>query len=321
MLTLFNTHYTAAPMLFSSIAVITALLLDQLLGEPRRFHPLVGFGKLAMYLEQTFNRNDQSLNRLRGLLAALVLLLTPAVFAYLIYVNLPELGQLVMASILLYVGIARRSLFEHARDVAGAAGQTLAEAKVAVARIVSRDTEAMTQTDVNRAVIESTLENGSDSIFAPLFWFLIFGVAGLVFYRCANTLDAMWGYRNPRFKYFGWAAAKIDDVLNYIPARLAALAYCLLGNYRQGRECWQKQAAACASPNGGPVMCAGAGALGIRLGGQAFYHGQLQQRAQMGQGTEPTVADIEHSVALIDRSLAFYLTLMLIITVLLCWPL
>lgn len=306
-------------MLCSSLVALLALLIDQLLGEPRRFHPLVGFGGMANGIEQLFNKAEKKQSsklRLHGAIAVSLLVLTPALLTQVIYASLPGYAQIVFAVLVLYFCIARRSLFEHATAVASATGSGLA--KQQLAKIVSRDTADMNDADIHRAVIESTLENGSDSIIAPLFWFVLAGPAAAVCYRCANTLDAMWGYRNGRYEYFGWAAAKLDDGLNYIPARLTALGYSLMQAWPRGWRCWQQQAKQCASPNGGPVMCAGAGALGIRLGGAAHYHGQLQQRPEMGVGDAPKLADIARSVTLVDRCLGLWLVI-LVVGGLLCY--
>jgi adenosylcobinamide-phosphate synthase len=143
------------------------------------------------------------------------------------------------------------------------------------------------------------LENGNDAIFGALFWFALLGGPGALMFRLVNTLDAMWGYRTPHFVYFGWAAARLDDVLNYLPARITALCYATLGHFRQALHCWRHQAYKWDSPNAGPVMAAGAGALGLRLGGRARYHGAWKERPVLGRGAKPTAADIEHAIRLV----------------------
>ncbi|MNN57237.1 cobalamin biosynthesis protein [compost metagenome] len=133
------------------------------------------------------------------------------------------------------------------------------------------------------------------------------GAPGLVIYRLSNTLDAMWGYRNERFERFGWAAARIDDVLNYLPARLVALTYALLGKTRLALQCWRTQAPAWDSPNAGPVMAAGAGALGVQLGGAAVYHGELHERAQLGEGPAADADAIERGWRLVRHGVWLWL--------------
>lgn len=167
--------------------------------------------------------------------------------------------------------------------------------------IVSRDTSQLDENGVAKAAVESVLENGNDAVFGALFWFCVAGGAGALFYRLANTLDAMWGYKDERRVYFGWAAARIDDALNFIPARLTALTYALLGRTAQALACWRTQAGRWGSPNAGPVMAAGAGALGVTLGGAAIYHGQVENREKLGAGDTVSVADIPRAVALVER--------------------
>lgn len=123
----------------------------------------------------------------------------------------------------------------------------------------------------------------------------------LLLFRLANTLDAMWGYRTPRYLQFGWAAARIDDLLNFLPARLTALSYALLGRTRPALACWRSQAPGWDSPNAGPVMAAGAGALGVRLGGTARYHGHEELRPPLGEGRAPDLAALHGALALVRR--------------------
>lgn len=175
----------------------------------------------------------------------------------------------------------------------------LQEARARVGRIVSRDTGQMDGQAVASAAVESVLENGNDAVFGALFWFLIAGAPGVLLYRLANTLDAMWGYRTPRYLYFGWAAARLDDVLNFIPARLTALTYALIGHTRSALRCWRLQAGAWESPNAGPVMAAGAGALGVGLGGGAYYHGQWEERPALGVGPRPDATSIPAALRLV----------------------
>jgi adenosylcobinamide-phosphate synthase len=181
--------------------------------------------------------------------------------------------------------------------------------------MVSRDTRELDESGVAKACVESTLENGNDAVFGALFWFALLGGPGAVLFRLANTLDAMWGYKNERFLQFGWAAARIDDVLNYIPARLTALSYALFGKTRVALASWRAQAPGWESPNAGPVMAAGAGSLGLALGGSAIYHGQTEARPTLGEGRPASGADIARVLQLVRRSLVLWLGLFL------CWGL
>ncbi|MFS2123623.1 cobalamin biosynthesis protein, partial [Pseudomonas sp. Pseusp97] len=258
---------------------VLGLALDALLGEPKRWHPLVAFGRLADRLERRFNRSrvpepplpnpgyaprsegrgdrseqvetvesagtfdslslqgegggegastrpEISGNDTPGLawrshgVTAWIIAVLPLTLIALLLSLLPYVGWVVQA-LALYAALGLRSLGEHAEPVALAlrAGD-LNEARLRVGYMVSRETAELDETAVARAATESVLENGSDAVYAALFWFALAGAPGVVLYRLSNTLDAMWGYRNARFERFGWAAAKIDDVLNYIPARL-----------------------------------------------------------------------------------------------------
>jgi adenosylcobinamide-phosphate synthase len=220
------------------------------------------------------------------------------------------LAHPVLDALLLGFALGGRSLAEHARAVAASlADGRLEAAREAVGRIVSRDTGALDEEGAATAAVESVLENGNDAVFGALFWFCIAGGAGALLYRLANTLDAMWGYRDARRIYFGWAAARLDDALNFVPARLTALTYALLGETRTALACWRAQAAQWSSPNAGPVMAAGAGALKVSVGGTAMYHGAAEARPLLGAGRAANAADIARAVALVERGLLLWVVL------------
>jgi adenosylcobinamide-phosphate synthase len=297
----------------TSLVIVLALLLDVLLGEPRRWHPLVGFGQLATTMENLLRRETHSAIRqqLFGAFAWLLLVLVPtlALWQLLSFLDKPLL--IAVEVLVLYLCIGNRSLAEHARAVARPLlAADLDGARGAVAMIVSRDTAALDASGATRATVESVLENGSDGVLAPLFWFALVGAPGALLYRLANTLDARWGYRSARYLHFGRTAARLDDALNWLPARLCALAYGLAGNLRDALRCWYKQAPQAASPNAGPVMAAGAGALGIVLGGPAVYHGKEEWRPQLGSGREAEPADIERALGLLWRALILWLVVL-----------
>jgi len=285
-------------MLATAFTALAGLLLDRWLGEPRRWHPLVGFGWLADAAERLLRAGAPGHpvgNRLRGLAAW--------AWAVVPFVMLAAwLAHPVLDALLLWLALGGRSLAEHARAIAAAlAAGDLPAARQAVGLIVSRDTSDLDATGVAKAAVESVLENGNDAVFGTLFWFCVAGGAGAVLFRLANTLDAMWGYKDARRTYFGWAAARIDDLLNFIPARLTALTYALLGHTQTALACWREQAAQWRSPNAGPVMAAGAGALKVGVGGTARYHGRDEDRPALGVGAPPGAADIGRAVALVER--------------------
>ena len=329
------------PMLISLMVVLAALLLDRIFGEPRVHHPLVLFGNLANRLERHWNRDaDQSPDRrLRGVIAWLLAAgLITLVFALLdgILRAVSDSLHLLASAVVLYLCIGRQSLKEHMLAIYRPLEQdNLSSARQACAMVVSRDTDNLSAGEIAKAAVESTLENGNDGIFAAIFWFALLGIPGVVLYRLSNTLDAMWGYRTPRFDRFGWWAAKADDALNWLPARITALFYMAApllralqpefpgGSATTARptfteaaalcrtawDNWQEQAPLLASPNGGPVMITGATVLNIKLGGPTPYHGELQDKPFFG-GTEPAVADdIPRALRLVNLALACWVLL------------
>lgn len=294
-----------------ALSCLVGVGLDAMFGEPRRGHPLVAFGRLAERLELHFNGPDGRGWRSHGVTAWCMAVLPLTVIAWLLSL-LPGIGGWLEIA-LLYVALGLRSLGEHVLPVASALRSgNLIEARRRVGFIVSRDTSELDAHGVARAATESALENGSDAVFAALFWFAIAGAPGVVLYRLSNTLDAMWGYRNARFARFGWAAARIDDALNFVPARLVALTYALLGRTRLSLRCWWRQAPLWDSPNAGPVMAAGAGALGVTLGGPALYHGALHERPTLGEGEAPGARDIERALDMVWAGVGVWLLVLLL---------
>ncbi|WP_257386432.1 adenosylcobinamide-phosphate synthase CbiB [Tahibacter caeni] len=287
-------------------ALVLGLLLDHLLGEPRRWHPLVGFGRCANALEARLYRDSRAAG-----ICAVVLAVAPFVLLAAWLQSLPFFGS-AFAAFALYLALGLRSLREHAEPVADALDYgRLDEARAAVGRIVSRDSGDLDATQVATAATESVLENGNDAVFGALFWFAVAGAPGVVAFRLVNTLDALWGYRTERYERFGWAAAKLDDLLNLVPARLTALSYALAGRYRPAMDCWRRQAPLWDSPNAGPVMAAGAGALGVRLGGAAPYDGVWHERPALGGGAAPDAEAIRRALALVHRAVALWLAALL----------
>ncbi len=304
----------------SAFTIFISLLLDRLLGEPRRFHPLVGFGALACKVENRLlaeHRDNAGRQRQAGIIACLLLIVPPVTVLIIIQHLLDDSYYPVVAIdvVLLYFVIGARSLEKHAAKVAISLEEgNIDQARMDVAQIVSRNTEQLDREGICKAAIESVLENGNDAVFAPLFWFIVAGVPGAVGYRLINTLDAMWGYRNERYLYFGWAAARLDDLVNWIPARLTAFSYALAGNFQQAVRAWRKQGRLLESPNAGPVMASGAGALKLTLGGPAVYHGKLKEKPVFGHGPAPEQGDIHRSIALIRRAIFPFLIVILLMS-------
>lgn len=299
-----------------SLTVILAILMDFWLGEPQKYHPLVGFGKLVNRVERVFRdqKSPAIQQKMMGCIAIIILVFP---FTSLIYfLSQRSFFSLLLSPVVLYFCIAAKSLKQHSFKVYQSLEMVdLALAQKRVGMIVSRETEKMTAHDVRKATIESVLENGADAIFAPIFWFVIVGPAGVVLYRLSNTLDAMWGYKNQRFINFGWAAARFDDLLNYIPARLTALSYALVGQTRDALKCWKNQAYLLDSPNAGPVMTSGAGALKLKLGGSAWYHGKYTNKVFFGVKKSPSNKDINRANSLINNSLFLWVCILVVVDI------
>lgn len=254
--------------------LVLALLLDAVLGEPawlwsRLPHPAVLMGKCVSWLETRLNIGDG--RRAKGVLAVALLVGTGVGLGWLLSFFGPVVECLVTAILL-----AQRSLVEHLRAVATGLGQSLAAGQQAVSMIVSRDTDSMTGPQVARSAIESGSENMSDGVIAPAFWFLVAGLPGLLAYKMINTGDSMIGYRNPRFEDFGWATARLDDLVNLIPARLTGLMMALVGGCLRDWPALVRDAGKHRSPNAGWPEAAMARALQVSLAGPRSYDGEMR---------------------------------------------
>jgi adenosylcobinamide-phosphate synthase len=306
--------------------VLSAATFDHFLGEPAKWHPLVGFGRYAEFLEKKLNKQNAAEPDPNIQVAAIeteIRLKKNGVLALIVavapFVSLATLLQdshdfkLIIQCLCLYLAVGASSLTSHALEIANALdAKDLQLAREKVSYIVSRDTKNLDEDAIAKAAVESVLENGCDAVFGAIFWFVVGGAPGVALYRLTNTLDAMWGYKNPRFINFGWAAARFDDLLNFVPARLTALTYASLGKFKIAIRCWLKQAPSWYSPNAGPVMAAGAGALFVSLGGNAIYHNQLKERPTLGEGPTPGANDIRKATELVNRGTLVWIVILLI---------
>ncbi len=302
----------------SPVILLAALLLDAALGEPQWIwsrvpHPAVMIGRLIGRADDRFNRGD--FRRLKGTATMAALVLGAGLFGVFLQSLVP--GRW-LDVVLVAVLLAQRSLVQHVAAVATALRQDLSAGRSAVAMIVGRDTSAMDEPAVARAAIESAAENLSDGVIAPAFWYLVGGLPGLLIYKVANTADSMIGHRTPRHEAFGWAAARFDDVLNWIPARLTA-GFILLA-YGRARV-WPKvrrDAALHRSPNAGWPESAMARSLGIALSGPRSYDGQMRNFPFINRSGNRTPGpdDIARAVQALWRSWGIGCALVVLLAIL-----
>jgi adenosylcobinamide-phosphate synthase len=304
-------------MLITTAIIILAVLLDAWLGEPRLGHPLVLFRRAADWLEARLNRAEATPRRRQvgGALATILLLLAGSTAA-LALSQLPDIG-IALQVLLLYLCLGGRSLSHAARRVARplAQGQT-DPARRRLAPLVRRDVQQLSESGIAGTTVEAVLKKGSDAVFATLFWFVVTGAAGAVLHRLACILAAQWDRPTSRFQDFGSAARTLTDVLGYVPARLTALSLALVGNLRGAVRCWYRQGRDWRGLRHGPVLAAGAGALGIRLGGDVLYAGEVQPRPVVGCGRDPRGFDIERSLLLLLRALILWIAVLALLGVL-----
>lgn len=284
-------------------AMVVALVIDAVVGWPaalyqRIGHPVTWFGKLIDVLDRRWNiENDPAhQRRLKGIGACVMVVGLVALGTFFIMQLLPSsaIGTL-MLGLLAWPLVAARSLHEHVGAVAAPlAARDIAGARHAVSMIVGRNTDALDEAGVSRAAIESLAENASDGVVAPIFWGALLGLPGIAAYKSLNTLDSMIGHRTPRYEAFGWASARLDDVANFIPARLTGFLFALVAaDPRSAFSVMLRDAGRHRSPNAGWPEAAMAGALGIRLSGPRQYHDRVSDEPWLNaQGDAATGDDI-----------------------------
>ncbi len=261
----------------TAFLLVCAMCLDAALGEPdwlwsRIRHPAVLMGNAIGWLDNRLNHG--AYRRLKGVATVLILVAVALILGRLLEL-LGPIVEIVVCAILL----AQKSLITHVRAVGEGLLTSLAEGRAQVAMIVSRDTRDMTEAQVARSAIESAAENLSDGVIAPAFWFLVAGLPGLLVYKVVNTADSMIGYRNDKYRAFGWAAARLDDLLNLVPARLTFVMIVALSSQWSRWGEMVEDARRHISPNAGWPEAAMARALDIALAGPRSYDGQMRDLA------------------------------------------
>ncbi|RXT50150.1 adenosylcobinamide-phosphate synthase CbiB [Bradyrhizobium betae] len=295
-------------------AMVVAMAVDALLGWPswmfaRIGHPVTWLGRLIGAIDSSWNRasDPPALRRAAGVAGALLVIALSVALGWLLQFVLPSGWiEIVLVGILAWPLVALRSLHDHVAAVAKPlqAGD-LTAAREAVSRIVGRDPATLDEAGIARAAIESLAENASDGIVAPVFWGALFGLPGILGYKAINTLDSMIGHRSDRHEAFGWAAARIDDVANFIPARLTGSLFVLLASRRSGAlSCMTRDARRHRSPNAGWPEAAMAGALSVRLSGPRIYHGSTTNEPWLNEGArDPLAADIGGGLTVYRRAM------------------
>ncbi|GLR95699.1 MULTISPECIES: adenosylcobinamide-phosphate synthase CbiB [Bradyrhizobium] len=295
-------------------AMAVAMAVDALLGWPsslfaRIGHPVTWLGWLIAAIDSAWNRasDPPALRRAAGVAGALAVIALSVALGWGLQSLLPSGWIQIMAvGILAWPLVALRSLRDHVAAVAAPLRDgDIAAARDAVSRIVGRDPAALDEAGIARATIESLAENASDGIVAPVFWGALLGLPGILGYKAINTLDSMIGHRSERHEAFGWAAARIDDVANFIPARVTGFLFVLLAPHRsEALSCMTRDARRHRSPNAGWPEAAMAGGLGVRLSGPRIYHGSATDEPWLNEGArDPRAADIDEALTLYRRTM------------------
>ncbi|MGK8525081.1 cobalamin biosynthesis protein [Nocardia asteroides] len=279
----------------TAAGLLLGFALDQVFGDPRRWHPVAGFGSAVAALESVTYAD----RRAAGLVHEAV-----AVGAVVGLGVAARRGGVAATAVATWTVLGGRSLARAGRAMADRLSVgDLDRARALLPSLCGRDPQALDADGLARAALESIAENTSDAAVAPVLWGAVAGVPGLLGYRAVNTLDAMIGYRDARYRRFGWAAARVDDAANLVPARVTGLLTALLAPLAGGRpgaavRAWRRDAAGHPSPNAGVVEASMAGALGVRLGGRTEYPHGVEMRPVLGDGPAPTVDDLRRAVRL-----------------------
>lgn len=299
-------------------AMVVAMAVDALLGWPSPLfawigHPVTWLGRLIAGIDTGWNRASAppAFRRAAGIAGTLLVIALAVALGWLLQSLLQFLFpwvwiQIALVGVLAWPLVALRSLHDHVAAVANPLqGGDIASAREAVSRIVGRDPAALDEAGIARAAIESLAENASDGIVAPVFWGALFGLPGILGYKAINTLDSMIGHRSERHEAFGWAAARIDDIANFIPARLTGFLFVLLAPKRsQALSCMTRDARRHRSPNAGWPEAAMAGALGVRLSGPRIYRGSATDEPWLNEGArDPLAADIVEGLTIYRRAM------------------
>ncbi len=280
--------------IFRTVAFVVGWMLDIAFGDPPRLpHPIVWFGKAIAFCEHRLNKGAN--RKAKGAISSVVLI----VITYVVGVVLPWW----CIPIVVFFCLAGTTLIREVRAVFMAVDRSLDEGRRQVARIVGRDTSQLSAQEVRTAALETLAENLSDGVIAPLFWFALLGMPGMLAYKMINTLDSMIGYRTERYRDYGCWAAHIDDIANYIPARLTALLMILVAGRLDLFAFVVDNGRRHASPNSGYPEAALAGILGCRFGGPHYYFGELFDKPYIGETERPlTTADMQRAVTVNRRA-------------------
>ena len=311
------------------LVALAALIFERLVGYPDWLykmvrHPVVWIGALISILDRILNREKlrPDSRRVKGAFALFIVIFVVQIIAVFISFFLRLfVGGLLIEAVLASTMLAQKSLRDFVEEVGKALGESVEKGRAAVSHIVGRDPSQLSESKVAKAAVESLAENTADGVIAPLFWMMLFGLPGAALYKAINTADSMVGYRNEKYMDFGWASAKLDDLVNYLASRLCGFLFVATGCLRQkwsAKQAYQvmmRDAGNHVSPNAGWPEAAMAGALDLKLGGPRSYEGQHVDLATMGHGRDfLTKTDIKIAVEFFRWSMTLLAVILGVVT-------